>query len=106
MKSINVIEYDYQGTVIRTSTQFEMEKAIMDENATRFELAHTSPLFNKAHFEKIEKHRLNKKAQNLLWNNVDLEIDNSILSNFMKLLYQPSPVLISDEISTQRWINH
>ena len=36
MKSINVVEYDYQGTVIRTSTQFEIEKVIMDENVTRF----------------------------------------------------------------------
>ena len=51
---------------------------------------------------KIEKCGQNKLAQDLLWNNMDLNLNDSDLNNFMTLLYQPYLINISLDITTER----
>ena len=46
--------------IIRTINQFKMEKAIIDENATRFQLVHSSSLFESRYLEKIGTCGLNQ----------------------------------------------
>ena len=44
MNSISQVEYFSGATLVRVSSQFAVESAIMAENSTRFKLAYSSPL--------------------------------------------------------------
>ena len=46
MKSIKAVERVLEGNVSLSSTEIEMEQAIMNENAARFKLACRSPMFH------------------------------------------------------------
>ena len=53
IKSISTVKYYYNGNVIRTSGQIEIESAVIRENATRFKLEYNSPLFYKSNLDKV-----------------------------------------------------
>ena len=53
MKSISIVEYYYNGNVIRTSGQIKMKSVVMKENATKFKLVYDLPLFDKSNLDKV-----------------------------------------------------
>ena len=53
MKLILAVEYLFNSSIIYSLTQLQIEKAVMDENAIRFSLAYSSPVFKKSAIEKI-----------------------------------------------------
>ena len=67
MKLISTVEYNWNSNIIRTSTQYKIEQAVMNENAIRFKLACNSSLFYKENLIKLGSYGQNKEAQTLLW---------------------------------------
>ena len=53
MKSISIVEYYYNGNVIRTSGQIKMKSVVMKENATKFKLVYDLPLFDKSNLDEV-----------------------------------------------------
>ena len=50
MQLIPAIEFQSNGCRVRVISQIRVEKAIVEENLQRFQLAHTIPLFKKGSF--------------------------------------------------------
>ena len=95
LKSISAVEYVVDETVIRTSTQIEIEEVIMKENASRFSLAYSYPVFSK-----------NIIVKELIYRNIPISTKNAELNRFLSLLYQPYPKLVSAHINLDHWNNH
>ena len=66
MKSISAVEYEVDGMKIRVTNQFKIEEAIMKENATRFKLTYSSPLFQQEELDQIERYGQNRGAKELI----------------------------------------
>ena len=47
MKSIFTVEYLVNGSIIRTTTQLQMEEVVIKENTYHFLLAYSFPVFQK-----------------------------------------------------------
>ena len=101
LKLINAIEYNKGGCLICTSKKLEMESEIMAENIYQFKLAYSSPIFNYEIIEYIEKYREIEEAQELIHNSTSIRIGNKSLLTFFQLFYQPNPMYVSYEISTE-----
>ena len=57
MKSISVVEYEFDRIKIRITDQIKIEEAIMKENVTRFKLVYSSSLFQQEKLEQIGRYR-------------------------------------------------
>ena len=66
LKSILVVEYLINGTIIRTTAQYEMEEAVMTKNSNRFSLAYTLPIFNLEIIKQIGFLGQSNKVHNLV----------------------------------------
>ena len=106
MKQISSVEYEVSSIIIRSSTQVEMEEAIITENSHRFQLACSLPLFHRDILRQIRSFGQNTPAQDMLWQNTELEISDNDLRQFLQLLYQLEPNPVDVHISTERWRGH
>ena len=66
MKSISVVEYTINRSIIRTSSQLQIEEAVMTENTLRFFLASSSPIFSSEIIERIGMCSEKKEVNNLV----------------------------------------
>ena len=76
MKSISAAEYKVNGTIIRSSSQLQMEKAIMTENSSYFSLAYSSLIFSRDIIERIGNIGELREVEDLIFNNINLATSN------------------------------
>ena len=106
MKSISTVEYLVNRNLIRILEKILVEEAITKENTNCFSLAYSSPIFEKDIIEQIGSIGQSNTANNLIYNNIQISIDNGQINQFLPLLYQPNYKLIPTNISIKRWNNH
>ena len=102
MKSISVVKYLVNDSIIRILTQLQMEKVVMDENAIRFSLAYSSLVFEKGTIEKRGRMGQTLKVQGLIHYNIPITTHNSEVNTFLPLLYQLHPNPINAHINLER----
>ena len=76
----------------------------MAENATRFKLASSSPIFDRNIINQIRHFGESAKVQELIYYGTPIKIDNPALTLFFQLFHNPNYSPISCEISTDHWI--
>jgi len=59
----------------------------MNENSSHFRLAYSSLLFHHKVIKQIRSYRQNLQAQDLIWNDINLEVNDRELLQLLKLLY-------------------
>ena len=70
----------------------------MNENSTRFSLAHALPIFNLEIIKRIGNLSQSNEAQDLTHKNITINTSNEEINSFLVLIYQPDPFKISTEI--------
>ena len=76
----------------------------MAENATKFKLASSSPIFDRNIINQIGHFSESAKVQELIHYRTPIETDNLALISFFQLFHNPNYSPISCEISTDHWI--
>ena len=94
------------GSIIRIINQIEMEEAVMQENASRFSLVCSLPVFSKEIITDLGSLGLSEASQNLIYRNIPISTMDPQLNSFLPLLYQPSPAPIDTHITIERWNNY
>jgi hypothetical protein len=74
----------------------------MEENASRFSLVYSLPIFEQGAIEKISRIGLTLEVQGLINKNIPITIYNTEINVFLPLLYQPYPKLITAYIDLER----
>ena len=87
MKSISAIEYKVNSTIIRSSSQLQMEEAIMMENSSYFSLAYSSLMFPSDIIKQIGNIGELREVEDLIFNNIDLVSSNQDINSFLRLMY-------------------
>ena len=62
IKSISIVEYLVNRSIIHTTTQLQIENVVMEENTSRFSLAYSSPIFEQSAIDKISRIGLTLKV--------------------------------------------
>ena len=87
MKSILAVEHKVNGTIVRTTSQLQIEEAIISENSIYFSLASSSPVFTTKIIERIGRLANSKEVDDLIYENVDLVTSNNNINLFLRLMY-------------------
>ena len=73
----------------------------MSENATRFSLTYSSPIFNRSIIKKIGTKGQSEDVQGLINSNIPIITENLEVNQFLLLLFQLSPQPINSFIDLQ-----
>ena len=98
MKSISAVEYTSNGNIIRSTTQIEMEQAIITENTQWFQLTRIALVFYRDIILIIGSCIQNNLVQSIISNNAELQYNNDELNQFVKLLYKQNQLEIDIKI--------
>ena len=87
LKSISAVEYVLNGIIIRTTTQVEIEKVVMNENTSQFSLAYSLLIFSKGIIKQLGSKGQTKLIDSLIRQNISIRIEDLKLDKFLSLLY-------------------
>ena len=104
MNFISQVEYFSRPNLIRVSSQFVIEAAIMEENISRFKLAYSSPLLQQLLLQRFGLCSDTKEAYSLIHDSA--LIDFSTLPKILSLFQKNNTVEIPSAITLSEWTAH
>ena len=104
MNSISQVEYFSGSTLVRVSSQFAVESAIMLENTACFKLAYSSLLLQPLLLQRLGFCGESPEASELLQSFTAVESGN--LLHILSLFYKSNSLEILAAISTKDWSAH